>query len=1103
MSNSQMNASPYGYNQYPGYPNMPAQQVDPKSLRSSWRNNTSGSVRASHTGPPGTPRKNKKGNKLHGNKMQDKKMYSKKEQLAPVHNFTSHQTMPQIDLSPSSGQFEQFLTLAKQFNNMPPMGNGYANDPAWQLQYQHYYNPGQYVPMPQSMPQSPRPPNQMPSGPGQPMPYGNQYAGPQPSAMSRTSSASLGPERPTSGMGKPAPPNSTPAPSNNAATANQPSQSPAPPVNKNFKIPQKKSAGIVIRNPDSGELVDLKKSSSSASPAPSSKSPAPPPSAADTPPPGAPAKEPAHARTESKSVKTDEEKRAEWKEAIAKKQAADKAEEQRQIEEAKAAEEKEVADKKAKEETDAKESEAAAAKKQTEAEEAEKKDKDEAEEPAAASEKPPPAPKEKADETAEEKAAREQEELIAQWEAEEAEAAKKEEEAERAYAAKKAAEKEEAARREAEKLKMADEDMKKAEREAEAAEEAREKEREEAEGSSSQKKRDSIFASLKKDGSGTPTSDTAPVEKESPAPEVSMPPPKTTPSSGKQKPAALKLETTKSVEPPQPTPQLQSLRTARKIVSINDISYPAPINSPNPALNANAKSNNMRYDRAFLMQFQRAFTEKPSENWADRLKETVGDTSEPQSARTASARDRPSGAMGMSSGGRQASNRNAMPVMGAFAQGGRTLPPGTTSQARFEASSRSGTTPSRPTMNNPLAGFVAGRPGAGFPNPGAVKMERGSSSAGMGAHPNSPRNASRGGTSQRGNRPNARREDPKDNKAMPLTAGAHLEPIKVTSSGWKPQSVHASMSGPAPGGDGHMAPDVVQRKVKSNLNKMTPNNFDKISGQILAIAHQSKDETDGRSLRQVIQLTFEKATDEAHWAEMYAQFCRRMLDSMSPEIKDESILDKKGDIIAGGALFRKYLLTRCQTEFEQGWKLNLPEKPEGETKEAALLSDDYYIAAAAKRRGLGLVRFIGELYKLNMLTERIMHECVKKLVDYEGIPDEAEVESLTGLLKTIGSQLDSSSSDKSHNLMDAYFARITQMIELPDLPSRLRFMLMDTVDLRKGGWESKGSAVVKGPTTLNEVRQQVSLIIHAPVKHHNINKFSRLQRLSVKRKLNA
>lgn len=89
------------------------------------------------------------------------------------------------------------------------------------------------------------------------------------------------------------------------------------------------------------------------------------------------------------------------------------------------------------------------------------------------------------------------------------------------------------------------------------------------------------------------------------------------------------------------------------------------------------------------------------------------------------------------------------------------------------------------------------------------------------------------------------------------------------------------------------------------------------------------------------------------------------------DIKDENIRDKNGNVVAGGSLFRKYLLNRCQEEFERGWKINLPPKPEGVTEEIAMMSDEYYIAAAAKRRGLGLVKFIGELYKLGMLTERI------------------------------------------------------------------------------------------------------------------------------------
>ena len=974
----------------------------------------------------------------------------KKEQQLHWHG-ASH-----IDLSPQSGQFEHFLTGTLQ--GYYPM-QGYVNSQDPSANWYQIYGPGATPPA-LGPPQSPRP-NQYPPGPQ--TPFQSQYVQ-QPPPMSRTSSAISGTDRPASSMGRPQS-SATPAP-NTSSTAGRTSTTPAPKPNP-FQKP-KRSTGIVIKDPNSGEVVDLKHT---ASPAPSNKSSSSI-SAAPTPPPRAPSHtDSPHARTESKSVtKTDgKELREQLARQLKERDEAD----------AKAAQEKKDAEIKLQEEkAEADAKQRAAAKAQMDAEEAEKKDRAaalEAEQAAAKAAEEAKAAEKKADTTPEF-----DEDEIARWEAEEAEEAKREAEREAAYNRKKKAEKDEAARKEAEAFKMADEEMKKAEREAEEAEEAR---LHEMESSNKAKEKPDEESDTPSNIPGTPEVDTTALEEIpvdsgiatplSDAPPTSAPDRKPTPTAAKQKPAALKLETNKPVEPPQPSAALTSLRSSRKLTSL-DITYPEGKASPNPALNAGAKAGKFRYDMSFLLQFKSAFTEKPSENWAEKIKETVGDTAEPQSARGTPR----TGGGGSMMSGRQPSNRAppSMQQMGAFGQPARTLPTGTTSEQRFQASSqlapRGMGAPPRPTqMQNPLANYVNARPGGAFPQPaGSIKADRTPSSTSM-HNPNSPRNASQRGGSQRGSRA-VRREDPKDNKTMPLTAGGNVKPIEVSASGWKPRSVGVgSTAGPAPGGEGHMAPDVVQRKVKSNLNKMTPNNFDKIAGQILAIAHQSKDETDGRSLRQVIQLTFEKATDEAHWAEMYAQFCKRMLESMSPEIQDENIRDRKGEIVSGGGLFRKYLLTRCQTEFERGWKMNLPDKPEGETEEAAMLSDEYYIAAAAKRRGLGLVRFIGELFKLGMLTERIMHECVKKLVDYEGMPDEAEVESLTSLLKTIGQQLDS--SEKGPAMMDAYFARMGNMVAIKDLPSRLRFMLMDVIDLRtKNRWQAKGGAVVKGPTTLDEVRSQ-------------------------------
>ncbi|KAI4249245.1 MAG: hypothetical protein L6R40_000703 [Gallowayella cf. fulva] len=1037
----QMPMSSSSYMGYGGYaPTMGQSQVKPQSSSSS-----------SHHPPP----------------------FTQKDFLFPTLDKPS--AVHPLDLAPNTGHFEQFLTEIKQNQHVMPQ---YGFDPQYTAAY--YHQQAMYGAVPPYMqsiaPNSPRPQQQIPQGSQQQYVQG-QYGYPsQPPSMSRTSSAISGVERPPSSMSKSQTPMPNPAASNTPISG-RPTNSPAPKSASSFKIPAKKSAGIVIRDPNSGAVKSFDKKSPS--PAPPTQSPAIVSSTPTPPPPPTSTTDAQHIRSESKSVKSNEEKRNDMKDAIAKKLEEERAAEKRKKDEDEAraaAEKSETEAKLLKEKEEAEARELEAAKAQMEAEEAASKAKAEADEAEKAAQKA----KAEAEEQA--RKDREEEEELARFEAE---MERKEREAEEKYQKKKKAEAEEKARKEAEAAKSLDEDMKRAEKEAEEAEEVRLKKLAEGEEDTSQKENKDLFAALKKGGATTPSSDSqavgeTPVDSgaQTPASEASMAPPKTVNS--KQKPAALKLETTKTVEPPQPSAQLLSLRSARRLTSLNDVSYPAAIASPNPALNTTAPMGKFRYDKNFLVQFQSVFVEKPSEDWSNKIKETLGAADEPASARTGSAR--PGGSMGSRA---PSKTGPSMPPMGGISgtMGGGmgsfnarpSAPVGKDSKSRFEASTQQLQGGQR-SMQNPFAQFYpAGRPGVP-PMGGASKMERIPSVTSIGgSHPHSPRgNSSQRGSTRGASKGGRTRENDKDAKAMPLTVGTALKPIETTDKGWKPLSVGANafgMAGPAPGGDGHMAPDVVQRKVKSNLNKMTPNNFNKISDQVLAIAAQSKDETDGRTLRQVIQLTFEKATDEAHWAEMYAQFCKRMLESMSPEIKDESILDKKtGEVSTGGALFRKYLLTRCQTEFEQGWKVNLPDKPEGESEEAVMLSDEYYKAAAAKRRGLGLVRFIGELYKLNMLTERIMHECVKKLVDYEGMPDEAEVESLTSLLKTIGANLES--SKQGHQLMDAYFVRIQNMIDTPGLASRLRFMLMDIGDLRRNKWVSTKAGVLKGPATLEQVRAE-------------------------------
>jgi translation initiation factor 4G len=150
----------------------------------------------------------------------------------------------------------------------------------------------------------------------------------------------------------------------------------------------------------------------------------------------------------------------------------------------------------------------------------------------------------------------------------------------------------------------------------------------------------------------------------------------------------------------------------------------------------------------------------------------------------------------------------------------------------------------------------------------------------------------------------------------------------------------------------------------------------------------------------------------------------------------------------GGHLFRKYLLNRCQEDFERGWFVKeataasvaakASDNQTTKTLDAGFNIDEYYAAQKAKRQGLGLITFIGELFKVRMLTERIMHECVKKLLGNIENPEEEEIESLCQLLKTVGQLLD---TPKARAHMDVYFTRLKELGKSHNVSTRMQYML--------------------------------------------------------------
>nr|CAH7767908.1 unnamed protein product [Callosobruchus chinensis] len=238
---------------------------------------------------------------------------------------------------------------------------------------------------------------------------------------------------------------------------------------------------------------------------------------------------------------------------------------------------------------------------------------------------------------------------------------------------------------------------------------------------------------------------------------------------------------------------------------------------------------------------------------------------------------------------------------------------------------------------------------------------------------------------------------------------------------------------------------MVFRKVRGILNKLTPEKFKKLSDDLLRIDLQST-----VILKGVIILIFEKALEEPKYSSMYAQLCKRL----SEEAPNFEPPDQ-------ACTFRVLLLNKCKVEFDNraaAVELNGTEAGSEEEEERR---------QAAKRKMLGNIKFIGELGKLEILSESILHRCIHELLVKRGDDPSEDLECLCQIMRTCGRVLD---TDKGKNLMNQYFDRMKSLADNQELQPRIRFMLKDVIDLRSDGWVPRKAAVVEGPVPIAQLR---------------------------------
>ncbi|KAI8430859.1 hypothetical protein MSG28_001001 [Choristoneura fumiferana] len=250
------------------------------------------------------------------------------------------------------------------------------------------------------------------------------------------------------------------------------------------------------------------------------------------------------------------------------------------------------------------------------------------------------------------------------------------------------------------------------------------------------------------------------------------------------------------------------------------------------------------------------------------------------------------------------------------------------------------------------------------------------------------------------------------------------------------------------------------KQFRGILNKLTPQKFDTLIEKVKNLEINNQKRLEG-----VIDLVFEKAIDEPNFSKAYAAMCNKL--SMLKVPADNATTPDQC------VNFRALIISKCQNQFvtekvdEQVMKL---EKEIEECTDPVKKKELHLMLNEENRRvrmrSVGNVRFIGELYKLKMLTAKIMMYCMSYLIDKL---EEEKLECLCKLLTTIGEQVENEVKDH----IEGTFKRMQEIVDRKSnkISSRVRFMLQDVIELRKRKWVTK-SVVDSQPKMMDQIQKE-------------------------------
>ncbi|XP_025201815.1 eukaryotic translation initiation factor 4 gamma 3-like isoform X2 [Melanaphis sacchari] len=321
--------------------------------------------------------------------------------------------------------------------------------------------------------------------------------------------------------------------------------------------------------------------------------------------------------------------------------------------------------------------------------------------------------------------------------------------------------------------------------------------------------------------------------------------------------------------------------------------------------------------------------------------------------------------------------------------------------------------------------------------------------SGMPIMPGAKRNSSQGKTASKSSKPNTIH--------MSLSLREEVK-LNQTENAWVPTAAKKATKSELSKtkNEEELKNDEVNKNVRSILNKITPDNMVSLTERFKALPIDTI-----HRLEKTIDLVFEKAIEEQSFAPLYASLCSAM--------QSVQVNSKDGKTVS----FKKLIISKCQSLFEldkaqemdSAKKLAEINSCKDLEKKKELQLEYEENERRVRKRSVGNCRFIGELFKQKILTPNIMLYCIVNLVTKHV---EEPLECLCNLLKTVGKEL-----EQSFDLNEIFdkLKALTSRDMKSKIPSRIKFMIQDVIDLRRDKWVPRRTD--SKPKLINEIENDV------------------------------